>query len=85
MFINFFLASKRPVKETLLISSLPSNCFVHKASSLRNTFPQMVGLYDFNMNQNPYKSQLKNRTLLSQQKGDISNWELLLNLANSTV
>lgn len=81
---ELFSLSKRPGKETLLISSLPSNCFVHQASSLWNTFRQMVGLYDFNMNQNAYKNKLKNKILLSQQKGDINNWEPLLNFANST-
>ena len=43
----------------------------------------MVGLYDFNMNQNAYKNKLKNKILLSQQKGDINNWEPFLNFANS--
>ena len=81
---ELFNLSKRPGKETLLLSTLPSNSFVHKAASLWNTFRQLLTLNDFNITQSAFKNKLKNTILLSQKKGDVNNWEPSVNFANST-
>ena len=80
---ELFNLSKRPGKETLLLSTLPSNSFVHQASSLWNAFRQLIGLSDFNVTQSAFKSKLKNTILLLQNKGDVENWEPTINFANS--
>ena len=81
---ELFNLSKRPGKETLLLSTLPSNSFVHKAASLPNTFRQLITLKDFNITQSAFKNKLRNTILLSQNKGDVNNWEPSVNFANST-
>ena len=84
---DLFHLSKRPGKETLIITTLPTNSFVHQASSLWNTIRQILNINDFNITHNTFKCKLKNLILSSQGKGDIAEWNPSKNFvsANSSV
>ena len=83
---DLFYLSKRPGKETLIITTLPTNSFVHQASSLWNTIRQILNINDFNITHNTFKCKLKNLILSSQGKGDTAEWNPSKNFvsANST-
>ena len=80
---DIFCLSKRPGKETLIITTLPTDSFVHQASGLWNTIRQILNINDFNITHNTFKCKLKNLILSSQGKGDIAEWNPSKNFLSS--
>jgi len=80
---ELFCLSKRPGKETLLITTMPSNSFVYKSSCLWNSFRQMLALNDLEITHGVFKSKVKKVILSSQGKGDKNTWAPLANFLNS--
>ena len=81
---QLFSLSKRPGKETLIITTLPLNSFVHQASSLWNTIRQIMNLNDFNITHDSFKCKLKELILSAQTKGDKTEWNPITNFLNSS-
>ena len=57
--IELFCLSKRPVKETLLVTTVPSNSFVYQSSCLWNTFYPMLAPNDLEITHGVFKSRVK--------------------------
>ena len=80
---ELFNLSKRTGNETLIVTTMPTNNFIHLASSLWNRVRQILCINDFGISQSVFKSRVKNLILSTQKKGDQISWVPSVNFLNS--
>ena len=73
---SLFNLSKRPNKDTLLLSPLQSDAFVYRAGVIWNSIRQKLNIFEFStISAGSLKSRLKSLILTQQSLGDKWEWE----------
>ena len=73
--LSEFTISKRPSKDTLLITPWPSDTFIYKAAVVWNMVRQMLSITDTSTPIGSFKTRLKALIRTQQAKGDGWEWE----------
>ena len=71
---SLFSLSRRPGKNTFLLTPRPSNAFIYKSSIALNSARQRLSIPDFSLSICALKTRLKSLIHAQQSRGDLYNW-----------